>query len=231
VLELTRRIQPGRNGGWADVQVAEANGTPGELVRLVGTVDGWTPTGRDEDSIVDAIASEAGTTAIDSSEWLMRGTGGIEPWTIVSKARFKLFAWPDWSSEEELRTVFDMFARPLANREDAALVLRYNIDTDGDPEANLRRMADAYTETLGDSYALEVVLLDDAIDDDDFAVRLGAAVQAVGLLPSSASGARKALFEQMAAPKVDDLMSVTTQLFSMPPMPLGPLYVPTLSLV
>ena len=39
VLELTRRIDPGPNGGWADVQVAEASGTPGELVRLVGTVD------------------------------------------------------------------------------------------------------------------------------------------------------------------------------------------------
>ena len=231
VLELTRRIDPGPNGGWADVQVAEASGTPGELVRLVGTVDGWTPTGRAEDAAVEAIANEAGTPAIDSSDWLMRGTGGIEPWPIVTRARFKLFVWPDWSSEAELRTVFDVFARPLANREDAALVLRYDVHQDGDPEENITRMAKAYDATLGEGYGLDVVLLDDEIEAEDFGQRLGASVQAVGTLPSSGSGARKALLDQMSATPVHDLMSVTTQLFSMPPMPLGPLYVPTLSLV
>ena len=230
VLELTRRIEPGANGGWADVQVAEASGTPGELVRLVGTVDGWTPTGRDEDAVVEAISTVVGTPGIDTSDWLMRGTGGVEPWPVATRARFKLFVWPDWSSEDELRDVFDVFARPLANREDAALVLRYDIDADGDPEENLRRMAKAYEDTLGEGYGLDVVLLDDPAETADFGERLGASMQAVGVLPSSASGLRKALYDQLTAPAVHDLMSVTTQLFSMPPMPLGPLYVPTLSL-
>ena len=92
-------------------------------------------------------------------------------------------------------------------------------------------MAQAFEDTLGTTNSLEVILLDDIVESDDFAVRLGVAVQAVAALPSASTGARKELFDQMQAPQVADLMSVTTQLFSMPPMPLGPLYVPTLSLV
>lgn len=230
VLELTKRLEPGPKGGWADVQVADASGTPGELERLVGTVDGWAPTGREEDAVVEAIASDCGTPELSTEAWVLRGTDGVEPWPIMSRARFKLFVWPDWSSEDELRTVFDALARPLANREDAALVLRYDVHTDGDPEANLKRMASAYESVLGEGYGLDVVLLDDIVEDASFTQRLGAAIQAVGTLPSSGSGARKALLDALDAPKVTDMMGVTTQLFSMAPLPLGPLYVPTLSL-
>jgi len=230
VLELTKRIEPGPKGGWADVQVAEASGTPGELDRLVGTVDGWTPTGRDEDATIEAIANDCGTPALSTETWLLRGTDGVEPWPIMSRARFRLFVWPDWSSDDELRTVFDALARPLANREDAALILRYDVRIDGDPEVNLKRMAEAYEAVLGEGYGLDVVLLDDISDDDSWVPRLGAALHAVGTLPSSASGERKALIDQLGLPAVTDMMGVTTQLFSMAPLPLGPLYVPTLSL-
>jgi len=230
VLELTKRITPGLNGGWADVQVAEASGTPGELIRLVGTVDGWTPTGHEGDQMVEALAEECGTPAVITEDWLLRATNGVEPWPIVTRARFRLLVWPDWSSEEEMRTLFDALARPLANREDAALVLRYDMNRDGDPEVNLPRMAEAFDAVLGEGHGLEVVLLDDDGDEDDFLERLSAAVQAVGVLPSSANGDRKDLIDAIDSPKVTDMMSVTTQLFSLAPLPLGPLYVPTLSL-
>ena len=230
VLELTKRVEPGRLGGWADIQVAEASNTPGELERLVGTVDGWAPTGQDGDASIEAIAEACGTPVLTTEDWLLRGTNGVEPWPIMSRARFKLLVWPDWSSEDELRTVFDALARPLANREDAALILRYDTELDGDPEANLHRMASAYEAVLGEGYGLDVVLLDDTFDLDSMAGRLAAGVSAAGTLPSSTSGARQALFDRLAVPKVSDMMGVTTQLFSMAPLPLGPLYVPTLSL-
>jgi hypothetical protein len=230
VLELTKRIAPGPNGGWADVQVAEAQNTPGELDRLVGTVDGWVPTGTEGDRVIEALSEQCGTEVLASEDWLLRGTNGVEPWPIVTRARFRLFVWPDWSNEAELKTVFDALARPLANRDDAALVLRYNLAIDGDPEANLTRMAAAYEEVLGDGYGLEVVLLDDNGEDDDFIPRLAAGMHAVGLLPSSESGARKEFIDALGLPGVSDMMGVTTQLFSMAPLPLGPLYVPTLSL-
>ncbi len=230
VLELTKRITPGPNGGWADVQVAEANNTPGELERLVGTVDGWIPTGNEGDRTIEALAEQSGTSALASEDWLLRGTDGVEPWPIVTRARFRLFVWPDWSNEEELKTVFDSLARPLANRDDAALVLRYDLSTDGEPEENLTRMAAAYEEVLGDGYSLEVVLLDDHGDEDDFIPRLAAGMHAVGILPSSEDGPRKDFIAALGLPGVSDMMGVTTQLFSMAPLPLGPLYIPTLSL-
>jgi len=230
VLELTKRVEPGPSGGWADIQVAEASDTPGEIERLVGTVDGWIPVGTPSDALVSELADASGTPKIDTLAWLHRGTAGVEPWPIATRARFRLFVWPDWSSEEELRMVFDALARPLANREDAALVLRYDMHKDGDPEPNLRRMAEAYEAVLGDSYSLDVVLLDDDDSEADFAARLGAGLNAVGTLPSSTSGDRKALIDSLDLPRVNDMMSVTTQLFSMAPLPLGPLYIPTLSL-
>ncbi len=230
VLELTKRIQPGPLGGWADVQVAEASNTPGELDRLVGTVEKWVPTGHEGDSTIEAMAESCGTEAVDSEDWLLRGTDGIEPWPIATRARFRLFVWPDWSSESELRTVFDALARPLANRDDSALVLRYDIESDGDPEENLPRMAAAFEAVLGEGYTLDVVLLGDIPEVADFAERLGASMSAIGALPSSTSGARQQLMDTMGNAQVSDMMGVTTQLFSMAPLPLGPLYVPTLSL-
>jgi hypothetical protein len=230
VLELTKRVVPGPSGGWADIQVAEASDTPGEIDRLVGTVDGWIPVDGASDAAMSELGDACGTPRVDTQAWVHRGTGGVEPWPIATRARFRLFVWPDWSSEADLRAVFDALARPLANREDAALVLRYDVDTDGDPEANLRRMAEAYEAVLGDSYNLDVILLDDEATEEEFASRLGAAMTAVGTLPSSTSGARKALIESLGLPEVSDMMGVTTQLFSMAPLPLGPLYIPTLSL-
>ncbi len=231
VLELTRRIEPGPSGGWADVQVAESNGTETELVRLVASVQGWAPAGNEQDAIVEALATRAGISAVDTSEWLLQASGGIEPWPVATRARFRLFAWPDWSNRADFVQLFNEFARPLLNREDAALVLRYDLDQDGDPDVNLQMFADTFRDVIGDDGTLEVVLMDDSTDDPDFVERLRAAIQCVAVLPSSNTGHRASLLSPLDAPKVTDAMSVTTQIFSMPPLPLGPLYVPTIALV
>jgi len=228
ILELTRRMNPGARGGWADVQIARCVGDDAELVRTLAACQEWVSTGHEGDARISALAAELGLAAADAEAWTLRGTGGVEPHPIATRARFRLLASPDWSDADDLERVLREFARPLVNREDAALVLRIDTEalSEADAEAALLRLAEAYERAMPPGDALEVVLLDD--DADTLAPeRLAAAVHAVVL-------SRDPLVQAVlaaGASAVHDTAEVYTSMFSVPPLPLGPLYAPTMTLV
>lgn len=230
VMELTRRMRPGPNGGWADIQVAPATGRTGELPRLAAAASGWCPTGSEGDQALQEAAASLGLPAVDTEEWRFRATDGIEPLPIATSSRFRALAWPDWSSADELAALFSTYGNALANREDVALLLRFDVDHDDDPDGAMKRLAEAYEATMPEGTSLEVVVVDNQLGEGD-AVRLGAAVQAVLGLPSSASGERAALFSAMGAEEVSDEGGLHRAILAMPPVPMGPLYTPTMTLL
>ena len=229
VMELTRRLTPGPLGGWADVQVAAATGRTGELLRLAAAADGWCATGQAGDAVMAAAAEQIGLAAVESAGWVLRPTGGVDPLPLSTRARFRAFAWPDWSSDADFQALFRQFAPALANRGDAALLLRFDAATDGDPEEGLQRMADTFEAEMPEGTNLEVVLVDNVLAADD-APRLGVAVQAVLGLPSTAAGAHADFIAGMGVATVADEVSLHGALLSLPPLPMGPLYIPTMTL-
>ena len=228
ILELTRRMNPGPRGGWADVQIARCVGDDAELVRTLAACQAWVSTGHEGDARLGAVAAELGLPAADAEAWTLRGTGGVEPHPVATRARFRLLASPDWGSADALEALLREFATPLVNRDDAALVLRIDVEglSEADGEAALVRLAEAYERVMPPGDALEVVLL----DDDARLVapeRLAAAVQAVVPSPDPLLQAAIAA----GAPVAHDAVGVHTAMFSVPPLPLGPLYAPTMTLV
>lgn len=229
LLELTRRMQPGPSGGWADVQVASASGSSTELLRLVAAATGWCPTGDALDEATQAAADQIGLPAVNSEHWIFRATDGVEPMPIATQSRFRAFVWPDWSSPSELETLFRTFAPSLANRDDVALLMRFDVNQDGDPDTGFGHLAAAFESTMPEGTSLEVVVVDNALDDD-MLPRLGAAVQALIVLDSSAGPERTALYAAAGAPQVRSEQELLRAIMELPPLPMGPLYVPTMTL-
>jgi hypothetical protein len=230
VMELTRRMRPGPNGGWGDIQVAPATGRTGELPRLAAAASGWCPTGSEGDQALQEAAASLGLPVVDTEAWRFRATDGIEPLPIATSARFRALAWPDWTSAEELSALFSTFGNALANREDVALLLRFDVDQDSDPDGAMKRLAEAYEATMPEGTSLDVIVVDNSLGEGD-AKRLGAAVQAILSLPSAESGERAALFAGMGVEVVSDEGGLHRAILAMPPMPMGPLYTPTMTLL
>lgn len=227
VMELTSRLSPGPRGGWADVQVLEARGAPGELIRLLASVDGYVLGDGEPDAALSALAERVGCDLQRPADWAVRFTGGVLPMALGTEARYRLLVWPDWRDPAQLDAMFEQYGRALANRDDAALLIRFDSEVDGDPDEAVASLDRAFGEMMGDGWELEVVILDQPLDDEGTAA-LVAAISAVGLT-GDPEAERSAVLVGLGVPAHADGVGVTLHLFDLPPAPFGPLYPATIS--
>lgn len=227
VMELTARLKPGPRGGWADVQVLEAGGAPGELIRLLASVEGYALGEGEPDPELERLAARVGCPAQRPEDWARRFTGGVTPMALDTAARYRLLVWPDWTDPAELFAMFEQYGRALANRDDAALLIRYDGASDGDPDEAVAALDRAFAEAMGEGWELEVVIIDQELDEEGQAA-LVAASSAVGLI-GPAESPRSAALAGLGLSCHADGVGVTLHLFDLPPAPFGPLYPATMT--
>jgi hypothetical protein len=227
-MELTSRLKAGPRGGWADVQVAERTDRPGELLRLLATADGYVLGANEPDPVLELAAATVGAPLERPEGWATRFTGGLTPMQLDTEATYRLLAWPDWQAPGAIEHMFEQYGRALANREDTVLVVRFDLEQDGNPDAAAAALGAAWESTMGEGWALQILLVDQPLDAEDEAA-LAAAVTAVALGPTGADP-RDAALRTLGRPVHEDGVAVTIHLFEQPPAPFGPLYPPTLQL-
>ncbi|MBL8613969.1 MAG: glycosyltransferase family 2 protein [Deltaproteobacteria bacterium] len=228
VMELTSRLRAGPRGGWADVQVAERTSRPGELLRLLASADGYILGANEPDPALEGAAAAVGTPLEQPEGWATRFTGGVTPLPLDTEATYRLLVWPDWQAAGAVEHMFEQYGRAIANREDTVLVVRFDVDQDGDPDEAAAALGAAWESTMGDGWALQVLLVDQPVDAEAVA-QLAAATSAVALGPTG-DGPRDAALRALGRPVHEDGVAVTIHLFEQPPAPFGPLYPPTLQL-
>ncbi|MCE9594734.1 MAG: hypothetical protein K8S98_11125 [Planctomycetes bacterium] len=112
---------------------------------------------------------------------------------IATNAAFRVFAWPDWRDAHEVEQLLERFARPLVGRNDACLCLRRDPNRDPIPADVLATLGAAHARVLGADAAIEVLIVDDALDASAWP-ELERAITVAVALPSSSSGERAALY-------------------------------------
>ena len=130
------------------------------------------------------------------------------PWPLDTDASFRVLAWPDYRSAEDLTALFGHFCQGLVGREDAVLCLRFDPRRDGPRETALEILQAAADQILGTA-PLSVLLIESEMIRSDWA-RLGPSVQGVLVLPSSSQdGMRLDFLSAVGAPIMKDLYALT----------------------
>lgn len=144
----------------------------GHQVRLLAGAAAWVPTGSQHDERVRRLAALTAVREEDPARW----TREEAPWPLVSAGHFRLLAWPRWDDEQALTDLLDDLGRALAEVGDATLVLRFDPERDGSPDAAIARLQ-AAGERVPD-VDLEVVLVGEPMGEREMG-RLLRAVDAV----------------------------------------------------
>ena len=222
--ELTQRIEAPRRGGWAHVLLIDEQTRERPLYRLVAAADGWVSTGAAFDDEVREAAGPGAVPEVTGADLQDLGGGGLEPFPLQTVAPLRLLAWPDWTSPADLDALLDGFARPLLDRSDAALCLRFREGQDGAADAALLNLDEAFNRHFSDDDHFEVFLFDDGLDGEAVA-RVGVQADAVLQLPSSAGGLRAAFVAAVPVPPIDGPDAVAPTLAACAagrPLPLVP---------
>lgn len=123
----------------------------------------------------------------------------VEPWSLHTSAPIRLLAWPRYDSGEDLRVLLAGFAAALGDRDDVCLCLRHEERRDGPLEQAIEVLRHACDRLLGPDPALEILMIPEPMGERD-PLRLGAAVDAVLILPESRSPERAAFLGATGAP-------------------------------
>jgi glycosyltransferase involved in cell wall biosynthesis len=198
---LSERLRPAPAGAWPHVLVVDRATLGGGLLRIFAGASGWVPSGSPEDADLQAVADQAGVGAIDAVAWESR-VFGIRPTNLRTNRPIRVLAWPNWSDKAELEALMTVAGDSLADRPDTTLCLRYD-ESDGDPDAALTRLADAYEEIVGAHRTLDVLLVEQPLEAGDLPA-LGRAVDATIGLASSDEGERSSFYAGLDVPRMDD---------------------------
>jgi hypothetical protein len=132
-----------------------------------------------------------------------RITAPKQAWPLSTSAEQIYFAWPDWSSRDELDTLM-VFARANIAGNDACLCLRHDPSSDGDVQQATSLLEAAYKRHLSDDSDLEILLLTSPMHQTD-ASPLGRSVSHVVDLPSRTTSARSKFIQNMNSPLISAL--------------------------
>lgn len=117
---------------------------------------------------------------------------------LATKARHKVFAWPNWTDERELGFLLNAVGRHIADRNDVCLCLRRDPRLDPPEEVAVAALEAAHERVLGRGKAIEVLLVDDVLGPSDSPALLRA-IDCAFALPSSIGGERATLFAALGA--------------------------------
>jgi hypothetical protein len=124
-----------------------------------------------------------------------------EPFQLATAAPVRLLAWPDYAAPGELASMMRRFGARVADNPEVCLCLRHDPQVDGDPAAAVEALQRAHDEIVGADSSLEVLLIDDPMERDDW-VRLGAATHAVLVLASARAQPRLSFNEAVQRRKI-----------------------------
>jgi hypothetical protein len=157
--------------------------------------------------VVAAVARAAAELAqVAAREEVLRaldreGVNGVAelarraPWPLATDAPTRVLAWPDWT-RADLEALWRAHGLALASGS-RALCLRFDARVDGDRDQALARLQDSYASALPSRPAIEAIVVDEPLSDEDWR-RLGLAIDEVLVLPSG--GARTAAVLSLGRP-------------------------------
>lgn len=125
------------------------------------------------------------------------------PLELATDARQRLLAWPDYSSDADLAELLGAFGPLLRGRDDAVLCLRLDPVQDVKSDVAIARLQAAFDRYLGADAELQVLLVDNPLGPTDWR-RLGEATTGAIVLPSTRTGIRKDMFENLGVPLMSD---------------------------
>lgn len=131
------------------------------------------------------------------------------PWHLDTVSTRRVLAWPRFDDAADLRALAD-HAAALAGDGDVCLCVRHDPAIDGDLDQALRMLELVVGPAVGDR-DLELLLVTERMTPGDWP-RLGAAVDALVRLPSSADGERAAFAAEIAKPALPEPPSETPQI-------------------
>ncbi len=128
---------------------------------------------------------------------------GRREWRLATRAARRTLAWPRYDLPGDLERLFGRFAALHVGR-DCCLCLRHDLTVDGPIENAIRAIEAAYLRFLGPETPIELLMVDDAFDDQGWAA-LGRELTCVLALPSSNDPCRRERLEALGLPIIDDL--------------------------
>ena len=149
---------------------------------------GWTPeTLRQE---LEAAGFE-GVEQVDTTQKWRKAESLDACMRLVARApggkQWRIFAWPDYSSDTELDALFDQFGRACVGRDDVTFLLRHEAEVDGPQEDALQRLGAAFERHFDESVDISIDLVSEPLDVEGWHT-LGARVDASLMLGPSGQG-------------------------------------------
>ncbi len=218
---LTGTVRPHRDGGWPHVLIVDRGTLGGSLLRFVAGMTGVVQSGGPDAETFERLAGLCGVPTVDTAAWEGRADGGVTPATLRTDSPIRILAWPKWSDVDELIDLMTTGGLPLCDRDDATLCLVYRPE-DGDPEASLENLAQAFDAVIGPDRALDVLLIEDEYPADALP-GLGRAIDAVVGLKSAGDGPRAAFVAALGVPTVSDAGDVAARVAAATSRNPGPL--------
>ncbi|MFQ5719251.1 MAG: glycosyltransferase [Acidobacteriota bacterium] len=121
------------------------------------------------------------------------------PWPLGTRAPRKVVAWPDYSSPADLQMLMENFGRILQGRKDTCFCLRHDPGVDGPVDEAMERLKTVHDSILGKEAVLDVLLVGEPMQRDDWP-RLGRSVDWALALPSSRQPVRSSFFDALDVP-------------------------------
>ena len=128
------------------------------------------------------------------------GDEGAEPAPSELARKKTTLAWPLYGAESEVDLLLGRYGPALA-RDGVQLLLVHDALADGDVDAAIREIEEAYARSLPEGAPLDVEILDRPLGGERLAALRGA-VDAVIELPGCRDGARRELLDALGAPSL-----------------------------
>ncbi len=151
-----------------------------------------------------ASTTPATTPATNSSE---------RDFPLATQARYRVFAWPNWTDERELGFLLNAAGRQLVGRTDACLCLRRDPRLDPPEEIAIAALEAAHARTLGAGRSIEVLLVDDELPAEQWPSLLRS-IDCAFVLPSCIGGERARLFAALGAKVAHTIDALSTAIGS-----------------
>ncbi len=145
-----------------------------------------------------SVAAPGGSALATSTTPAPRHETSARDFPLATQARYRVFAWPNWSDERELGFLLNAAGRQLVGRSDACLCLRRDPHMDPPEEIAIAALQAAHARTLGAGRSLEVLLVDDELRAEQWPSLLRS-IDCAFALPSSVGGERARLFAALGA--------------------------------
>ena len=176
--------------GWTRASIERAMVDAGfEGVEFGPITQTWRPASRIGRDVrvraLKAVPAQRAEPITDTSD----AARPADAFPLATDATKRFLAWPDYADAAELDELFERFGRVLTGQANACLCLRHDPAIDGPDEAAVAALTASFERTLGATAELELLLINDALENDDWR-RLGKAIDGVFLLPSSSASPR-----------------------------------------